>query len=130
PFDSQVREVDSSDGTTAAQADLLAKVRAQSANDGTDMYACAERAMSAMQPYLATGQYLPAMVIMTDGRSDPHQGFEDNWRREGHELPIFGVTFGDADTSQLEALANLTRARVFNGKANLTEAFRSVRGYN
>ena len=67
---------------------------------------------------------------MTAGRSEMRQGFEDNWRKEGHELPIFGVTFGRADASQLETLANLTQARVFDGKANLTEAFRSVRSYN
>jgi Ca-activated chloride channel family protein len=94
------------------------------------MYACAERALATMKPYLDSGQYLPAVVIMTDGRSDSHQGFNDAWRREGHDVPIFGVTFGDADKSQLDDLAELTRARVFDGSANLTEAFRSVRGYN
>jgi Ca-activated chloride channel family protein len=62
-----------------------------------------------MKPYLATNQYLPAIVIMTDGRSEQHRGFDDAWRQEGHRIPIFGVTFGGAD---------------------LTEAFRSVRGYN
>jgi Ca-activated chloride channel family protein len=130
PFDSHVREVDSSNGTIAAQADLLAKVRAQSADGGNDMYACAERAMSAIQPYLATDQFLPAIVIMTDGRSDPHKDFEASWRKEGHELPIFGVTFGDAHANQLDVLADLTRARVFDGRAELAEAFRSLRGYN
>jgi Ca-activated chloride channel family protein len=40
------------------------------------------------------------------------------------------VTFGEADTSQLDQLAQMTRARVFDGRTNLTEAFRSVRGYN
>jgi Ca-activated chloride channel family protein len=130
PFDSHVREVDSSNGSIAAQADLLAKVRAQSADDGNDMYACAERAISAIEPYLATDQFLPAIVIMTDGRSDPDKGFEDNWRKEGHELPIFGVTFGNAQATKLDELASLTRARVFDGNGDLAEAFRSLRGYN
>lgn len=130
PFDSRVREVVEGDGTAASQAKLLAAVEAERADDGTDMYACAEQAISAMRPYLATGQYLPAIVIMTDGRSDPHAGFEDNWRQEGHDIPIFGVTFGDADASQLNELADLTRARVFDGRSGLAEAFRSVRGYN
>ena len=83
-----------------------------------------------MKPYLDSNQYLPAIVIMTDGKSDAHEGFDDAWRREGHSVPIFGVTFGDADASELDELAELTRARVFDGRANLTEAFRSVRGYN
>jgi Ca-activated chloride channel homolog len=130
PFDSGVREVDAGDGSAASQARLLAAVENQQANDGTDMYACAERALATMEPLVQTGQYLPAIVIMTDGRSDKHAGFEDNWRREGHFVPIFGVTFGDADKSQLDELSVLTRARVFDGGSNLTEAFRSVRGYN
>jgi Ca-activated chloride channel family protein len=130
PFDSRVREVDSSNGSIAAQAGLLAKVRAQSADGGNDMYACAERAMTAIQPYLVSDQFLPAIVIMTDGHSDPHKGFETDWRKEGHDLPIFGVTFGDAHASQLDQLADLTRARVFDGRADLAEAFRSLRGYN
>jgi Ca-activated chloride channel family protein len=86
--------------------------------------------MSVIRPYLATDEFLPAIVIMTDGSSDPHEGFEDNWRREGHELPIFVVTFGDAHAGQLDKIADLTRARVFDGRAELPEAFRSLRGYN
>lgn len=130
PFDSKVRTVISGDGTPASQARLLAAVQQQKADDGTDMYACAERAMDEMQPFLKSGEYLPAIVIMTDGRSDQHKGFTDAWRGEGHSLPIFGVTFGDADKSQLNDLSKLTSARVFDGKANLAQAFRSVRGYN
>ncbi len=130
PFDGGVREVDQGDGTIASQATLLADVMRQEANDGTDMYSCAERALTEMKPFLATNQYLPAIVIMTDGRSDGQGGFEDAWRNDGRGVPIFGVTFGDADKSQLESLATLTRARVFDGQADLTQAFRSVRGYN
>ncbi len=130
PFDGQVRDVTQGDGTTASQAALLAAVQSQTAEGGTDMYACAQRAIDEMKPYLATNQYLPAIVIMTDGRSDARSDFADVWRRYGREVPVFGVTFGDADKSQLEDLATLTRARVFDGRENLTEAFRSVRGYN
>lgn len=130
PFDSQVREVDSGDGTAASQAQLLSLVQKQSANDGTNMYSCASRAMAEMQPFLKSGEYLPAIVIMTDGKSDKTADFNALWSREGHAVPIFGVTFGDADKSQLDDLAQLTRARVFDGRADLAQAFRAVRGYN
>ena len=46
------------------------------------------------------------------------------------DIPVFSITFGDADPSQLEDLAALTDARVFDGTKDLTEAFRSVKGYN
>ena len=43
---------------------------------------------------------------------------------------MFAITFGDADPQQLEALAQLTRARVFDGRKDLAAAFRTARGYN
>jgi Ca-activated chloride channel family protein len=129
PFDSAPREILEGDGAPQSQARILAEVEAQHASGGTDMYACAASAFAAMQPYLAKG-YLPAVVLMTDGRSEKSEGFEAAWRQTGHELPVFGVTFGDADKRQLDAVADLTRARVFDGGKDLTEAFRSVRGYN
>jgi Ca-activated chloride channel family protein len=130
PFDSNVRWVSEADGSPASQAQLLAKVNGEAAGGGTDMYACAERALHEMQPFLASRQYLPALVIMTDGKSEKHPGFDGEWERDGHAVPIFGVTFGEADTRQLDDLAQMTRARVFDGRNDLTEAFRSVRGYN
>jgi Ca-activated chloride channel family protein len=130
PFDASVRQVIQGDGTPASQANLLQQVEAQEAGGGTDMYACAEQAFAAMKPYMADKRYLPAVVIMTDGRSEQRSDFESRWRSDGSEVPIFGVTFGDADKSQLETVAGLTRARVFDGGKDLTEAFRSVRGYN
>jgi Ca-activated chloride channel family protein len=129
PFDATPREVLSTDGSPAAQAALLAKVETERAGGGTDMYACARQALTAMTPYLGAG-YLPAIVIMTDGRSEGGDGFADEWARTGRDIPIFGVTFGDAEKSQLDALAARTHARVFDGGTNLSEAFRSARGYN
>ena len=38
--------------------------------------------------------------------------------------------FGDADEEQLQELAQYTNARVFDGREDLTAAFRSVKGYN
>jgi Ca-activated chloride channel family protein len=132
PFDGNVRWVADADGSPAAQAQLLAKVQGEEANDGTDMYACAEKAFDVMAPYLSApnNRYLPAIVIMTDGRSEERREFPDAWRSQGRQVPIFGVTFGDADPQQLNDLANLTQARVFDGHSDLVAAFRSVRGYN
>ena len=130
PFDANVRQVFTGDGAPASQANLLQAVEGEEAGGGTDMYACAEQAFASLAPYLADGRYLPAVVIMTDGRSDLRSDFTDHWRTQGHEVPVFGVTFGDADKRQLEDVAKLTHARVFDGGKDLTEAFRSVRGYN
>ncbi len=130
PFDATPREVFEGDGSPESQAKLLAQVGQEHANGGTDMYACAAKAFELMAPYMTKGGYLPAVVIMTDGRSDQSGDFEGVWKVQGQEVPIFGVTFGDAEKGQLDHLADMSRARVFDGGKNLTEAFRSARGYN
>ncbi len=56
PFDSRVRAVVQGDGSVASQAQLDAAVASQSADGGTDMYACAERALAEMKPYLDSNQ--------------------------------------------------------------------------
>jgi Ca-activated chloride channel family protein len=85
-----------------------------------------------MKPQLEAGAHLPAIVIMTDGKSQGTMStFENAWRADGRRVPVFGVTFGsDADRSQLDNLARLTGGRVFDGTKNLTDAFRALRGYN
>jgi len=101
------------------------------ADGGTDMYACAWQALRAMTPVLGTGRFLPAIVIMTDGQSQGDlQGFLQAWREDGHKVPVFGITFGDADRTQLDRLAAETGGRVFDGRSGLVDAFRAVRGYN
>ena len=38
--------------------------------------------------------------------------------------------FGEADEYQLQEIADLTNAKVFNGRTDLVKAFKEVRGYN
>ena len=68
---------------------------------------------------------------MTDGRSDGDADrFIPEWSRVTPHVPVFGITFGDADQSQLDRLTAATSARVFDGKGDLAGAFRAARGYN
>jgi Ca-activated chloride channel family protein len=46
------------------------------------------------------------------------------------EIPIYSITFGSADERELGEIAELTNGKVFDGKTNLVEAFKKVRGYN
>lgn len=101
------------------------------AGGGTDMYACAEAALRTMTPDLDSGRFLGAILIMTDGKSEGDiDDFIRRWGQIGRGLPIFGVTFGDADRSQLDRVATATGGRVFDGRSSLAEAFRAARGYN
>ncbi|MGA2495793.1 MAG: VWA domain-containing protein [Roseiarcus sp.] len=132
PFSDHVFWTAESSGDETEQAGLLAKALALRAGGGTDFYACSAKALAAMKPTLDRGDHLPAIVIMTDGKSQGEMStFETPWRADGQRVPVFGVTFGeDADRTQLDRLAKLTGGRVFDGTKSLTDAFRAIRGYN
>lgn len=132
PFSDHVLWTAQASGDEAEQAALLARALELRADGGTDFYTCGAQALAAIKPLLDDGLHLPAIVIMTDGKSQGFMStFEMPWRTDGRRVPVFGVTFGDdADRSQLEALAKLTGGRVFDGTKSLMDAFRAVRGYN
>jgi Ca-activated chloride channel homolog len=118
-------------GNAADQAELKQWGNGLSAGGGTDMYACIDQALQTMTPDLDSGKYLAAILIMTDGKSEGDlDAFIAQWKSRGRAIPIFGVTFGDADTAQLDKLATATGGRVFDGRSSLAEAFRAARGYN
>ena len=132
PFSDHVLWMARASGEEAEQAALLAQALELRAGGGTDFYTCGARALAAMKPLLDGGDHLPAIVIMTDGKSQGVMStFETVWRADGRRVPVFGVTFGsEVDRSQLDNLAKLTGGRVFDGTKSLTDAFRAVRGYN
>ena len=88
------------------------------------------------QPWRACGnydlsQYTPAIILLTDGVSDGSiDAFQTAYEAFGADVPVFSIMFGSADPTQLEELAELTHARVFDGREDLIGAFRSVKGYN
>lgn len=132
PFSDHILWTARASGEESEQTALLARALELRATGGTDFYTCAAQALAAMKTQLADGKHLPAIVIMTDGKSQGAMStFEAAWRADGHRVPVFGVTFGsDVDRSQLDNLAKLTGGRVFDGSKSLTDAFRAVRGYN
>lgn len=131
PFSGAAGDAITGTGAEQDQAKLKDWGNRLFAGGGTNMYACVDKALEAMASDLDTGRYLPAILIMTDGRSEGDlSGFIAQWGRRGRNIPIFGVTFGDADRAQLEKLATATGARVFDGRSSLAEAFRAARGYN
>ena len=131
PFNSGVEAIWSGTGLAKDQSDFLAKLSTLHADGGTDMYSCVEAALNEMRPLMAAGDYLPAIVIMTDGRSegDPNR-FLSGQASLDQRVPIFGITFGDADKTQLDRLTAATGGRVFDGTKDLVGAFRAARGYN
>ena len=118
------------EGSGSELEELYDVVKDQRVGGGTDMYAAATEGLHLLAGY-DLSRYTPAIILLTDGQSGGYfQDFEDAYEALGEEVPVFSIMFGDADEYQLEELAEYTNARVFDGRENLTEAFRSVKGYN
>ena len=130
-FDDEIVDIlQASDDSDTALEKLYNEIASAQPGGGTDIYKAAAEAYSLASGY-DLSQYTPAVILMTDGQSVYNESvFEDALEACGSGIPVFSITFGDADPSQLEDLAEMTDARVFDGTKDLTEAFRSVKGYN
>ncbi|MGV6876689.1 vWA domain-containing protein [Pseudochelatococcus sp. B33] len=130
PFDSRPRREFQATGVEEEQAPMLTAVETLYASGGTDIYACAVRALQRVDELNKNEEYLPAIVIMSDGKSQGDiAAFRQAWE-SSTKPPVFGITFADADERQLGELADETGGRVFDGRRDLIDAFRSMRGYN
>lgn len=130
-FDDSITDVlYAEDDSDEALQDLYNQIADHEPGGGTDIYGPAAEAYAIASQY-DLSQYTPAVILMTDGQSMNNQyEFEDAVSEYGADIPVFSITFGDADPSQLEKLAGMTGGRVFDGTQDLTEAFRNVKGYN
>ena len=79
-----------------------------------------------------TNKYNCSIVLMTDGEGNKgkFQDFKVVYDLSKNKIPIYSITFGSADESQLNLLSTETRGKIFDGKKDLAKAFRQVRGYN
>ena len=110
---------------------LINQITSTSVTGGTDIYLPAMKGLEILsQEDLET--YNVSIVLMTDGASNYNRLYELTklYKQIGKDIPIFSIMFGDAEEDQLQDIADLTNAKIFNGKTNLLEAFKQVRGYN
>ena len=130
-FSDGIRNILSADGySDEALQKLYDQIAAESPGGGTDIYTAAARAYEIASGY-DLNDYTPAVILMSDGVSSYNKEvFDSAVETYGNDIPVFSITFGDADPDQLEELAEMTGARVFDGTEDLTEAFRGVKGYN
>lgn len=110
---------------------LMEQIKSTRVGGGTDIYLPAIEGLNILsQEDLDT--YNTSIVLMTDGASNYNRlaQMSQKYRQIGKDIPIFSIMFGYAEEEQLQDIANVTNAKVFNGKTNLLEAFKQVRGYN
>ena len=109
---------------------LLQNVTNLQAGGGTDIYSPVIEGLDLLSN-VDTNQYNPAVILMTDGRSEGNiSQLEEYYQNLNKDIPVFSIMFGDASDEQLNEISDLTRARTFDGKDNLVEAFKNAKGYN
>ena len=69
---------------------------------------------------------------MTDGMSNEGSYYElrNYYKNNNLDIPIYSITFGSSSESELKEIADLSNAKVFNGRDGLLKAFSEVRSYN
>lgn len=132
-FDSDVLNVYSCESAEPDKLmELYQHVCEEQIGGGTDIYTAAQYAVEMIDDYYDTSDYTAAVILMTDGASETTSkaDFEEFYRTSGGDIPVFSIMFGSAESRQLDGIAELTNARVFDGREDLVGAFRSVKGYN
>jgi Ca-activated chloride channel family protein len=134
PFSNRILAVWEADGgDPAALEDLRAKIENLEPGGNTDIYSPALEGLKRIAGSGADRANIASVVLMTDGISNTGKTYQDLrrlWNELDLDVPVFCIMFGDASKEQLDAVAELTRARVFDGREDLVAAFRQVRGYN
>ena len=130
PFSTHVIDVwSTSNGFTKEK--LLDKIENTSTGGTTALYEASIKALDILEKE-NKDEYVTSVILMTDGQvtegkfSDLQMVYENL----KEEIPIYSITFGDADEWELSQISNLTNGKVFDGKADLLFAFKKVRGYN
>ena len=97
----------------------------------TNIYETAEEAIELLKDE-DMEKYNVSVILMTDGMSNVgnFRSFSKYYKYLNKDIPVYSIMFGDAYENELEDIANLTNAKVFDGKKDLLKAFKEVRGYN
>lgn len=130
PFSTNVIDTwQTTDGTNTQK--IITNILNLEPNGSTNIYDTAIRALEILNQE-DENTYNLSIIIMTDGLSNMgyYSDLSYKYRKLGKEIPIYSIMFGNAYENELENIAELTNAKVFNGKTDLLKAFKEVRGYN
>lgn len=110
---------------------LISAIKKLAPTGQTNIYLASQTALDILKNE-DTNKYNTSIILMTDGASNRGslQQLQTSYYSIKKDIPIYSIMFGDASSYQLDGIARLTNAKVFDGRKNLLEAFKQVRGYN
>ena len=129
PFGSEVMSTWSTDDGSKTD-NLINNITRLKPNGMTALYPAATKAIQELAKE-DKDKYNLSVILMTDGQGNIGDFSElKSTYNLTSQIPIYSIMFGSAEKSQLQQIANLTNAKVFDGRTNLLSAFKEVRGYN
>ncbi|AJE68767.1 hypothetical protein SB89_07235 [Corynebacterium glutamicum] len=115
-----------------SRTDLQQRVEALQADGGTGIY----DAVLAAYAESAGGDYIPSIVLMTDGEltaGRTYDQFLTEWNAlpsNIRSIPVFVILYGEANVADMEQLAATTGGETFDAiNGDLDEAFKEIRAY-
>lgn len=128
PFSSKVINTWTANGKNTDM--VLKNINNQSAYGSTALYEAVETGVKIL--FNESDEYTKTVIAMTDGEANVGSisNLERLYRDNELNIPVYSITFGSASEDQLEEIAELTNAKVFDGRTDLLKAFKEVRGYN
>ena len=111
--------------------EILNNIKSKSPNGSTAIYPATIKALETLQTE-NKDEYNLSVVLMTDGAGNvgSFKDLQNTYNSIINNIPVYSITFGQANESQLNQIAELTNGKVFDGKSDLVKAFKEVRGYN
>ncbi|MCW3097258.1 MAG: uncharacterized protein JWL77_2876 [Chthonomonadaceae bacterium] len=134
-FSDQVLNQWKVEGSDPAQmSQLWANIQASSPRGGTDIYTPIMRGLDLIHDQANRDHYFPSIILMTDGESNTGVSFDalqaHRQQTAQTNVPVFAIQFGEASPDQLKRITAETQAKLFDGKSDLSRAFRDAKGYN
>ena len=111
--------------------DVIKDINKLSATGGTNIY---DPSIAALKILMQddSDEYTKTVILMTDGQSNNGSfgSLKNFYEANKLDIPIYSITFGSSSETELEKIADLTNAKIFDGKSGLRAAFAEVRSYN
>ncbi|MDO4962483.1 MAG: vWA domain-containing protein [bacterium] len=128
-FGSQIKNIFSTDNGKNTEI-LRSRINSENVDGQTDLYDAIIEGFNILSR--ESDEYTKTIIAMTDGQinAGSYDSLTYKYTRLKEKIPVYSITFGQADESQLQNIANLTNSKIFDGKTNLLGAFKEVRGYN
>ena len=112
-------------------SDIINEINKLEAGGGTNIYDPSIEALKILKKE-NSDEYTRTVILMTDGQSNSGSlnDLRSYYKKNKLDIPIYSITFGSSSEYELGRIADLTNAKVFDGKSGLREAFALVRSYN